>query len=66
MDIVTIAASDELSEIKLTDLIGRKGKLVEVLSCKDGNTIRGAWVELIGEPYMNEQEWYIPSKSIVK
>lgn len=66
MDIVTIVASDELSEIKLTDLIGRKGKIVEVLYCKDGHTVRGAWVELLGEPYLNEQEWYIPSKSIAK
>ena len=66
MDIVTIAASDELSELRLTDLIGRKGKVIEVLYKKDGTTVRGAWLELLGEPYLNEQEWYIPSKSIVK
>lgn len=66
MDIVTIAASEELSEMKLNDLIGRKGKVAEVLYCKDGRTVRGAWVELLGKPYLNEQEWYIPNKSIVK
>lgn len=66
MDIVTIAASDDLSELKLNNLIGRKGKVVEVLYCNDRHTVRGVWVELLGEPYLNEQEWYIPSKSIVK
>ena len=65
MDTVTIAASNELAEMKLNDLIGREGSVVKALYCKDGHTIRGAWVELLGEPYMNEKEWYIPRESIV-
>lgn len=63
---ITIAASGELSELKLNSLIGRKGKVTEVLYCKDGHTVRGAWVVLEGAPYLNEQEWYIPAKSISK
>lgn len=63
-DTVTIIPSSTLSEARLEDLIGRKGTVVEVNYRKDG-TIRGAWVELDGQPYQDEQEWYIPSNSLM-
>lgn len=66
MDSITIAASNELSELKLNCLVGRTGKITEVLYHKDGHTVRGAWVALDGAPYLDEQEWYIPAKSLVK
>lgn len=62
--IVTIVASDELSELKLAELIGRKGTIKELCYGQFQSKPRGAWVELIGAPYLNEQEWYIPVKSI--
>ena len=62
-DIVTIIPSITLTETRLEDLIGREGTIVELCYRKDG-TIRGAWISLIGDPYLDEQEWYIPSDSI--
>lgn len=62
-DIVTIIPSVTLTETRLEDLIGREGTIVELCYRKDG-TIRGAWISLIGDPYLDEQEWYIPSNSI--
>lgn len=66
MDSVTIAASEELSELRLDCLVGRTGKITEVLYHKDGCTVRGAWVAIDGAPYLDEPEWYIPAKSLVK
>lgn len=66
MNIITIVASEELAELNLNSLIGRTGEITEVCYHKDGRTVRGAWVALHGEPYLNEHEWYIPVKSIVK
>lgn len=66
-DIITIIASEELTEMKLDDLIGRKGRVVEVLYSRHNRlAVRGMIIELTGEPYLNEQEWYIPIKSIGK
>ena len=62
-DKVTIIPSVTLTEIKLEDLIGREGNIVELCYRKDGG-IRGAWVILIGAPYLNEQEWYVPVDSL--
>lgn len=64
-NLITIVESDELAEIRLTDLVGRKGKIVQphyILA--HPLKLKGAWVELEGKPYMGEQEWYIPEKSI--
>ena len=63
MDMITITASQELSELKLEPLIGRRGKIIEMLHHKDG-TCRGAWVSLEGSPYLNESEWFIPTQSL--
>lgn len=62
--IVTIVASDELSELKLAELIGRKGIIKELCYSEFQSKPRGAWIELNGAPYLNEQEWYIPINSI--
>lgn len=66
MDKVTIISSDELSEMKLEDLAGRRGNIVEPIYDKTTGVIRGAWVELDGEPYLQEQEWFIPITSLGK
>lgn len=60
---VTIIPSVTLEECKLNDLIGRQGIVEEVCYRADG-TIRGCWISLIGEPYLDEQEWYIPTNSL--
>lgn len=64
-DIVRIVNSDELSEMKLMPISGRIGRVVEVRINGKGNVF-GAWVELFGKPYLDEQEWFIPIKSITE
>lgn len=66
MDKVKIISSPELCEMRLEDLIGRCGKIVEPLYDRTTGVIRGAWIELDGEPYLQEQEWYIPITSLGK
>lgn len=66
MDKVTIISSAELSEMKLEDLAGRRGNIVESIYDKTTGVIRGAWVALDGEPYLQEQEWFIPITSLGK
>lgn len=64
-DIVTVIPSVTLTECRLDDLIGRKGEILEVCYRKDGS-IKGAWIELKGEPYLDEEEWYIPTNSLTE
>ena len=64
-ELVTIVPSTTLHEVKLDDLIGRQGKIVELIYGKDG-TIGGAWVLLSGEPYLGESEWFIPINSLIQ
>lgn len=59
---ITIIPSNTLQELRLNDLVGRKAVLVE----KDRRPKRlGWWVALVGAPYLEEQEWFIPSNSIM-
>lgn len=62
---ITIIPSVTLEECRLPDLAGRQGKVCEINYAKDGS-VKGCWVELEGEPYLDEQEWYIPMNSIVE
>lgn len=62
-DIVKVVASEELSEMKLMPISGKIGRVVETRINRKG-TVFGAWVELFGKPYLDEQEWFIPVKSI--
>lgn len=62
-DKISIIPSRTLSELRLDELIGREGFVVERHYHKDGS-FSGAWVQLIGEPYQDEPEWFIPSNSI--
>ncbi len=62
-DIVTVCDSDELKELKLSDLVGVSAKIVEAVKNSEAK-IMGYWVELIGEAYLDEVEWYIPLCSI--
>ena len=55
---INIIASAALSEIRLDDLIGAKGVIVE-----NGPHNNGAYVKL-ERPYLNEEEWFIPKDSI--
>lgn len=60
---VTIVASTELSELRLDELVGRRGLVVEDLTCgREKN--RGALV-LLEEAYMDEFLWFIPENAIV-
>ena len=63
-DKVTIIPSVTLTEARLEELIGREGTIVELCYRADGS-IRGAWISLTGEPYQEEQEWFIPSNSFI-
>lgn len=60
---VQIRPSFELIEMRLMPLSFRMGKIIEVCSYTSGE-IHGCWVELDGEPYLDEKEWYIPINSL--
>ena len=61
---IVIIPSFALHEMKLDDLVGRRANVVEILKSHDG-TIRGCWASLIGEPYMDQKEWFIPYSSFI-
>ena len=59
---ITIVGSVELSELKLDELVGRRGLVVEDLS-DDRCRNRGGLV-LLEEAYLNEFIWFIPENSV--
>ena len=59
---ITVITSKELTAMRLDDLIGCRGLVVEVLS-EDRLSNRGALV-LLEEPYLDEYLWFIPENSI--
>ena len=59
---VIIIASPKLSQIRLDEVIGRRGLLVEGLS-QNRETNRGGLV-LLEESYLDEFLWFIPEESI--
>lgn len=59
---VTIIASSELSEMRLDELVGRRGLVVEDLS-QNRKKSRGGLV-LLEEIYMDEFLWFIPEESV--
>lgn len=59
---VTIVASDELTRMRLDELVGRKGLVVEDLSFM-GTTPRGGMV-LLEEAYLDEFIWFIPENAV--
>ena len=61
-DYIFILPSEELAEMQLMPIAFRHGRIVEIRSNTSG--VYGAWVELVGEPYYNEQEWFIPIESM--
>lgn len=61
--IIDIIYSKELSRLRLDDLVGRSGTIVEIQHTHDG-TVYGCWVSLEGMPYQDEQEWFIPNSAI--
>ena len=59
---ITVITSPELTAMRLDDLIGCRGLVVEVLS-EDRLTNRGALV-LLEESYLGDYLWFIPENSI--
>ena len=59
---VTIIASPELSEMRLDELVGRLGLVVEDLP-QNRKKNRGGLV-LLEEIYMDEFLWFIPEESV--
>lgn len=59
---VIIIASPKLSQIRLDEVIGRRGLLVEDLS-QNQETNQGGLV-LLEESYLDEFLWFIPEESI--
>lgn len=59
---ITVITSKELTAMRLDDLVGCRGLVVEVLS-EDRARNRGASV-LLEEPYLGEYLWFIPENSI--
>lgn len=57
-DTVKIISSPELIEMKLGQLCGETGIVVEARNS-------GCWVEF-QEPFMDEMEWFVPYSSLVK
>lgn len=60
---VTITASPELSELRLDELAGRRGIVVEDLSFM-GKNPKGGMV-LIEEAYLDEFIWFIPETAVI-
>ena len=58
-----IVPSRELSDMKLSVLGGRKGVVTEDM-CSHKRINQGYIVRLIGEAYLEEEEWFIPSTSV--
>lgn len=58
---ITIVASAELSELRLDELVGRRGLVVEDLASGRIKN-RGALV-LLEEAYMDEFLWFIPENA---
>lgn len=59
---ITVITSTELTAMRLDDLVGCRGLVVEVLT-EDRTRNRGALV-LLEEPYLGECLWFIPENSI--
>lgn len=59
---ITITASAELSEMKLEELVGRRGLVVEDLS--DGRSRNRGGLVLLEEAYLDEFIWFIPENSV--
>ena len=59
---ITVITSRELTAMRLDDLVGCRGLVVEVLA-EDRIKNRGALV-LLEEPYLGEYLWFIPENSI--
>ena len=59
---ITVITSKELTAMRLDDLVGCRGLVVEVLS-EDRIKNRGALV-LLEEPYLGEYLLFIPENSI--
>ena len=59
---ITIAASTELSEMKLEELVGRRGLVVEDLS--DGRSRNRGGLVLLEKAYLDEFIWFIPESSV--
>ena len=59
---ITVITFKELTAMRLDDLVGCRGLVVEVLA-EDRIKNRGALV-LIEEPYLGEYLWFIPENSI--
>ena len=59
---ILILPSEELARMQLMELAFRNGEIVEIRGNRNG--IFGAWVKLEGDPYLDEEEWFIPVESI--
>ena len=59
---ITVITSKELTAMRLDDLVGCRGLVVEVLA-EDRLKNRGALV-LLEEPYLDDYLWFIPENSI--
>ena len=59
---ITVITSKELTAMRLDDLVGCRGLVMEVLT-EDRIKNRGALV-LLEEPYVGEYLWFIPENSI--
>lgn len=59
---ITITASAELSKLRLDELVGRRGLVVEDLAFGRKKN-RGALV-LLEEAYLDEFIWFIPESSV--
>ena len=59
---ITVITSSELTAMRLDDLVGCRGLVVEVLA-EDRTRHRSALV-LLEEPYLGEHLWFIPENSI--
>ncbi|MBF0575518.1 hypothetical protein [Dysgonomonas sp. GY617] len=61
-DRIRIVLSDKLTDLKLSELEGRTGLVIENLACSERKN-KGYMVRL-DIPFLEEQIWFIPLESV--
>lgn len=60
---ITVIPSPELTELKLGELLGEEGFVIEDLTDNDGVTGDGYMV-LFSSPFKDEYSWFIPKTAV--
>lgn len=59
---IRIVPSEKLTDLKLSELEGRTGMIIENLTCSERKN--KGYIVRLDEPFLDEQIWFIPTESI--